>query len=84
MEVFLDGSLDGAVQDGFTGTQATVPPPGRKLLGSTLLFRKSAELGYQVTSTLSLSVIVDHLSNANLAPRNAGLTNAGARLGVKF
>lgn len=82
--VFLNGSLGGAVQDGFTGTQTTVPPPGRKLLGSTVLFRESAELGYQMTPTLSVSAIVDHVSNANLAPRNAGLTNAGARLGVKF
>ena len=82
--VFLNGSLGGAVQDGLTGTQTTVPPPGRKLLGSTLLIRESAELGYQITPVLSVSAFIDHISNANLAPRNAGLTNAGARLGVRF
>jgi hypothetical protein len=27
---------------------------------------------------------MDHMSNANLAPRNAGVTNAGVRLGFKF
>jgi len=82
--VFANGSLGGAVQDGFTGTKATVPPPGRKLLGSEVLFRESAELGYQITPVVSVSAILDHISNANLAPRNAGITSAGARLGFTF
>ncbi len=60
------------------------PPPGRKLLGSRILFRESAELGYQINPTVSVSAILDHISNANLAPRNAGITSAGARLGFKF
>lgn len=78
--VFVTGSLGGAVQDGYELTA----PPGRKRLGSPVLFRESAELGYQVTPTISISAILDHISNANLAPRNAGITSAGARLGVKF
>ena len=82
--VFANGSLGGAVQDGLTGTNTTVPPPGRKLLGSQVLFRESAELGYQITPIVSISAILDHISNANLAPRNAGITSAGARLGFKF
>jgi lipid A 3-O-deacylase len=82
--VFANGSLGGAVQDGFTGTKASVAPPGRKLLGSEVLFRESAELGYQITPIVSISAILDHISNANLAPRNAGITSAGARLGFKF
>jgi lipid A 3-O-deacylase len=82
--VFTNGSLGGAVQDGFTGTKTSVAPPGRKLLGSQVLFRESAELGYQITPIVSISAILDHISNANLAPRNAGITSAGARLGFKF
>ena len=78
--VFLTGSLGGAVHDGFELTA----PPGRKRLGSPVLFRESAEVGYQVTPTISISAILDHISNANLAPRNAGITSAGARLGFKF
>ena len=78
--VFVTGSLGGAVQDGFELTA----PPGRKRLGSPVLFRESAELGYQVTPTISVSAILDHISNANLAPRNAGITSAGARLGFKI
>jgi lipid A 3-O-deacylase len=82
--VFANGSLGGAVQDGFTGTKTSVAPPGRKLLGSQVLFRESAELGYQITPVVNVSAILDHISNANLAPRNAGITSAGARLGFKF
>ncbi|MBI2784363.1 MAG: acyloxyacyl hydrolase, partial [Gammaproteobacteria bacterium] len=32
----------------------------------------------------SVSAILDHISNANLGDHNAGITSAGARLGVKF
>jgi hypothetical protein len=28
--------------------------------------------------------MVDHISNANLGSHNAGITNAGARVGIKF
>jgi lipid A 3-O-deacylase len=78
--VFLNGSLGGALQDGHTNSA----PPDRKLLGSTALFRGSLELGYQVTPNLSVSGFLDHMSNADLAPHNAGITDAGARLGFKF
>src|SRR5690242_9266687 len=78
--VFVNGSLGGAVQDGYTNSA----PPGRKSLGSTALFRGSLELGYQLTPNLSISGFLDHMSNADLASHNAGLTDAGARLGFKF
>jgi lipid A 3-O-deacylase len=78
--VFALGSLGGAYQDGYIDNA----PPERKKLGSPILFRESAELGYQVTPTISISAILDHISNANLAPHNGGITSAGARLGFKF
>ena len=78
--VFLNGSLGGAVQGGYTNAA----PPDRKALGSTLLARESLELGYQLTPNVSVSGFVDHMSNANLATHNPGLTDAGARLGFKF
>lgn len=74
------GSLGGAYQDGETNQEV----PGRKRLGSPILFRESVELGYQVTPVIGISAIVDHISNANLADHNAGITNAGARIGFKF
>lgn len=78
--VFMTGSLGGAYQDGYIDNA----PPERKKLGSPVLFRESAELGYQITPTISVSAILDHISNANLAPHNGGITSAGARLGFKF
>src|SRR5271168_5602497 len=78
--VFANGSLGGALKDGFTNSA----PPDRKRLRSTALFRGSVELGYQLTPKLSVSGFVDHMSNADLAPHNAGITDAGARLGFKF
>lgn len=74
------GSLGGALQDGYEDSA----PPGRKRLGSPVLFRESVELGYQITPVYSISAMVDHISNANLASHNAGITNAGARVGMKF
>jgi len=78
--VFMTGSLGGAYQDGYIDNA----PPERKRLGSPILFRESAELGYQVTPVISISAILDHISNADLAQHNAGITSAGARLGFKF
>jgi lipid A 3-O-deacylase len=78
--VFANGSLGGAYQDGYVDSA----PLGRKELGSPVLFRESAELGYQVTPVISVSAILEHISNANLGQHNAGITSAGARLGFKF
>jgi len=78
--IFVEGSLGGALQDGYEDSA----PPGRKRLGSPVLFRESAALGYQINPTIDVSAFVDHISNANLAPRNAGITSVGARLGFKF
>jgi lipid A 3-O-deacylase len=78
--VFGNASLGGALQDGYTNSA----PPDRKKLGSTALFRGSLELGYQLAPNVSVSGFVDHMSNADLAPHNAGITDAGARLGFKF
>ncbi len=78
--IFLNGSLGAAVQDGYVDSA----PPGRKRLGSPVLFRESLELGYQITPQVSFAPFVDHISNANLGRHNAGITSAGGRLGFKF
>ena len=78
--IFMTGSLGGAYQDGYIDNA----PPERKRLGSAILFRESAELGYQVTPVISVSAILDHISNADLGQHNAGITSAGARVGFKF
>jgi lipid A 3-O-deacylase len=79
-EVFANGSLGGAVHDGHINTA----PPGEKRLGSRILFRESAELGVRLNPLVSVSAILSHISNANLGTHNAGITSAGARLGVRF
>jgi len=78
--LFAEGSLGGAYQDGYIDNA----PPHHKQLGSPVLFRESVEVGYQVTPRISVSAILDHISNANLGQHNAGITSAGARLGLKF
>jgi lipid A 3-O-deacylase len=78
--IFANGSLGGAVHDGHINTF----PKNEKPLGSRILFRESAELGYQIDPRISVSAILDHMSNANLGVHNAGITSAGARVGFKF
>src|SRR5207253_6120808 len=78
--VFINGSLGGAVHDGYINSG----PPNRKLLGTRVLFRESAELGYQLVPGISMSALLDHMSNANIGRHNMGITSAGARLGFKF
>src|SRR5690349_3097700 len=78
--VFINGSLGGAVHDRYLNSG----PPNRKLLGTRVLFRESAELGYQLVPGISMSALLDHISNANIGHHNMGITSAGARLGFKF
>jgi lipid A 3-O-deacylase len=78
--VWANGSLGGAVQNGFVDDA----PPGRTNFGSPVLFHLSLELGYQASPTTSLSLFIEHMSNANLVPQNDGMTDAGARIGFKF
>jgi lipid A 3-O-deacylase len=77
---FATLALGGAIHDGKLDTRN----PGRKSLGGRALFREGFDLGYRFNEHVSLSAFVDHISNANLANRNEGLTNAGMRLGYRF
>ncbi len=78
--LYADGTLGGAYQDGYINSA----PPGRKALGSPVLFHLSADLGYQLTPTISIEAFLEHMSNADLATHNAGITSAGGRIGFKF
>jgi len=46
-----------------------------------ILFGESVVPGYRVTSAVTISVMLDHLSNAGIASDNQGLTNVGLRSG---
>jgi lipid A 3-O-deacylase len=79
--IYVEGSLGGAVHDGETnGPELTT----QKRLGSRVLFRESAELGWRFTPGQTIGIFMDHISNADLGPHNDGLTSLGARLGFKF
>jgi lipid A 3-O-deacylase len=78
--IFAELGLGGAVHDGELNT----PEVRRKELGSRILFHEELELGYRVADTFSLSVFLDHISNANLSRHNQGLTNLGMRAGFFF
>jgi lipid A 3-O-deacylase len=77
---FISGALGGAVHNGEINANLS----DRKRLGSRVLFHEYVELGFRATPVLSLSVFLDHMSNADLARHNAGMTNVGLRTGFKF
>ena len=54
-----------------------------RALGSHVLFRVAGEIGYQF-GPHSISIILDHISNANLAEHNAGLDLLGIRYGWRW
>jgi hypothetical protein len=73
-------SFGPAVHDGKLDTT----DPNRKSLGSRVLFREAIDLGYRFNDVISFAAFIDHISNANLANRNEGLTNMGGRVGFRF
>jgi lipid A 3-O-deacylase len=79
--LFIDASLGGAVHDGNLHTTIHL---NHKQLGSRFEFRESAEIGYHITPRHSISLMLDHISNAGLAHHNGGMENFGLRYGFSF
>ncbi len=80
-QVFLEGSLGGTVHNGETDID---PDRESKELGCTFNFRESASIGYRFLEHHSLSIMVDHISNASLCSENEGMETLGLRYGYKF
>lgn len=78
--LFVGGSLGGAVHNG----ERVARHPHEKSLGSVALFRESVEFGYLFATRHSVSIMLDHLSNAELADHNEGLDNVGLRYALRF
>jgi lipid A 3-O-deacylase len=78
--IFLDGQLGGAVHDGHLRGGSS----NDKQLGSRVLFRESIDIGYQFVKRQSVSVFLDHISDAGLTSQNQGITNIGVRYGYGF
>jgi lipid A 3-O-deacylase len=77
--MFAEVTFGGAVNNGETKKDKK-----RRAIGSNLMFRESFSLGVNLASNHSLSVMIDHMSNADLSPPNPGLTDVGIRYGYKF
>lgn len=69
---------------GFNDGQLNEANPHRKALGSHILFRPAAEIGYQINPTWQVSAYIDHISNGGFAKYNQSINDLGLRLGYHF
>ena len=58
--------------------------PGRKWLGSHVLFHPSAEIGLNLDAHNNISLYFEHMSNANSQHENEGMDDIGVRYGYRF
>lgn len=79
-DFFIDGSLGLSAHNGKLDTD----DKDRKSLGSPVLFRLGAAVGYNITEKVNVSIQYEHMSNAYLANENEGMDNVGLRLGYRF
>jgi lipid A 3-O-deacylase len=77
---FFEGSVGGAVHTG----NLDANEPGHKDLGCRVLFRESLSLGAFIGDHITVSMMADHISNANICGRNEGLEAVGGRVGYRF
>lgn len=74
-EISLGGSLNNAAKNKYSQ---------KKALGSNLMFRESVSFGFNISDNYNIAIIVDHISNADLASVNPGITDFGIKFGCKF
>jgi lipid A 3-O-deacylase len=78
--MFVEGSVGGAVHTGNLHDDEV----GHKDLGCPALFRESLSLGAFLGEHITVAVVADHISNANICDKNEGLETVGARVGYRF
>jgi len=78
--IFVEFALGGAIHDGKHETT----DPDRKELGGRVLVHAAVSVGVMLTDTVSLSLYLDHMSNAGIEERDEGLETAGLCVGFKF
>ena len=78
--IFFALGLGAAIHDG------NIDPidPGKKALGSRVLFHIPAEIGWRFDGHNSVSIYFEHISNGYTQDSNEGLDSLGARYGYKF
>lgn len=77
---FIEPSFGGEIHTAHLKTSSS----HKKALGSRLLFHEAIAIGYQITEKHSLSIMLDHASNAGIAKPNSGITTLGLRYGYKL
>ena len=97
--IFVEGSFGGVAHTGnlTQATEACAPgancslagnrrfvDTGEPTLGSSVLFREHAEIGYRMDSGWTVSVIGAHISNAGFDGDNDGMDFLGVRFGFDF
>ncbi len=82
-QVFVEGSLGGAIHDGYKGALAYAPDD-RAALGCSPVFRQAGSIGYRLSDNWSVIASVENLSSSGACSPNQSLTNFGARLGYSF
>jgi hypothetical protein len=78
---FIEPSFGGAIH---SGRLEAPDSSGRLSLGCRELFRPGLSSGYRLNERWTVVVAWEHISNANLCGRNAGLNNLGAKIGFSF
>lgn len=78
--LFVAFSLGGAIHNGETDSDRQ----DRIDLGSRVLFRESLSIGVWLSERHNLSLMLSHISNANLAEHNEGMDDFGLRWGYRF
>jgi lipid A 3-O-deacylase len=56
----------------------------KRALGSNILFRESLSAGFRFAKIHSLTIMIDHMSSADISKPNPGLTDIGLRYGYRF
>ncbi|WP_425362642.1 acyloxyacyl hydrolase [Candidatus Tisiphia endosymbiont of Hybos culiciformis] len=82
--MFWEVSLGGAIHNGELKKSPKQRALKKRPLGSRLLFRESFSLGVKFNEIHAITLMLDHISNADIVKPNAGLTNLGIRYGFKF
>lgn len=78
--LFLDFSFGGSIHNG----ELDPDRQDKVSLGSRALFRESIGVGVRLNESHSVSLVLAHVSNANLAEHNEGLDTFGIRWGWRF
>jgi hypothetical protein len=82
--IFLEGTLGGSFHDGKLDVVGTPEEEHWKSRGTRLLFRENIGLGYRFDEKWSVTLNLNHISNAGLAGRNEGMNDIGLTVNMKL